>query len=1276
LRPLSFEDFSGGISDKNVPGETNRYEACDNLFIDADKRLIQREGFNIYSSTAYQLDASVRVAKLANFKNDTEILAFQNKKAFAIAAGAWTEVTGPGGGSATTKAFNTDNAAKLLDAENWNGHLFCASSDGDPVIKMYRDSGNTIRLRSAGMPEVPDTLTPTDGGLALAIALANDIRTQMIAHFGSNGATAGTVETVSTKAHVTHADLTTQASSASATTAATNLSSLITLVNSLRGLYSDHIGDAQKQLPVILTSTSAHRSYHVAPAAVTDYYRLHAPPNNAAVQREYPWFHFLNFTLNDRTYTIPSSAAIADVLPLLNDLRDKWNWHNYSTLTHYNAWRYRGSESYTQLGVHATSLARVEPYTWATISTPIAPLSQYLQDIKTEFDYHRTGGMHHQSDTVNAIPSGIDSSPDDMWECITLLGWLAHSIYLHSGDAFRPTYRLTCDSTSGSAVLATAEAAPATNDLKDYWCLPAIGPTNLSLNYTLMPRGTSYRCTSNVAATSITCANNFGQTVAAGEFYFTAAQWHLGGPNGGTSVAGALDDHLTLNDIDFSFPSAAELNSLADFADHVADLLYDHETALTSVLTSGEISSQGEFVTYKGNPYAKRFSTTRSTYPIIPDTGVDALPVHVHISSQPTDGNGFGALFFPVSAANGSGFKETHFTDKKPEAGSFNYKMLFRYDYTVGTKSFTDRGKPSTAINVLGFMNQDSSEGNFTEIGRFATSFSNIYAFANAANENWDTADTTNFKKELYRTLASGQNYYRIDADGNGGSINNATTTGSDVTSDTYLVDQLALYTNAGAPGNSRPPTGTTSVHVFKNVMYYVVGNKVYQSIPNDLDSVPATFYEEFEEDIACVSSTKTTAVALGATKAYRLIGGFDDLGRGSLTFEGIPGSVGAISKAAVVKIDDGIIFAGREGFYATDGFRCFPITDLQDTFTGYTDTAAKRARIAGTYDHISKRVYFTVQTAAGSHPDKVWVLDLQFGIQPYKVPVTTLTKTSGFNPTALVFFDGALYYGDGDGYVWGMVNGRNIDLVKDTGVAATSWAAEAIRWRFKSCHSHYGSPRIRKYFTSIGVQFEQQDTNVSCQITSDADKGRIESELPVIRSRKLVDWEGDSNGKLSWVPTTYPAKAGDLIDEWRWFKGDGSLRSNFRAIELELAYCVIVKSDDMGTVTVANIAGNVYSVTLTSLSATRKWPLYSVGYYVRLNSVDYPVTVRTSDTVVRIDATGLTAPSQTIHTSWEMWGYPKNERARLLGYTVNVDEGGDNETASKGSVVSGGRNA
>jgi hypothetical protein len=124
MKPIVFDDFSGGITDKDVPGRTNRFSICDNLMIDYDKKLLQRDGFDIFSATAYQLSAVERVARLVNFDTDSEVLAFQNKKAFAITAGAWAEVQGPGGGSSAQHAFNTNTAASLIEEAQWQHHLF------------------------------------------------------------------------------------------------------------------------------------------------------------------------------------------------------------------------------------------------------------------------------------------------------------------------------------------------------------------------------------------------------------------------------------------------------------------------------------------------------------------------------------------------------------------------------------------------------------------------------------------------------------------------------------------------------------------------------------------------------------------------------------------------------------------------------------------------------------------------------------------------------------------------------------------------------------------------------------------------------------------------------------------------------------------------------------------------------------------------------------------------------------------------------------------------
>lgn len=1274
MKPAEFMDFSGGITDKDIPGLTNKYSIGNNLLIDSDKRLYSRDGFDIFSSTAYQLSAAERAARLVNFNNDSELLAFQNKKALAISGGAWTEVTGPNGLS----AFPSNTAASLIEETQWNSHVYLASDSGDPVIKMYRDGSNVMQLRTAGLPAFglftgeDETLTPADGGLALAITLANDLRTQMIAHYGSNGAAAGTVETVSTKSHTSHADLAAQASAVSASTPATNLASLIALVNVLRAQYSLHMVDAQlEENPIdVRSALPFKRNYHVKPAAAGTLYRLHDCPNDDLMQPGYNWVHYLNMSVEDKGYTLASTIKIAELLPYLNDLREKWNWHQYSTLTHYNAWRYLGVESYTQLAVHATSVARVEPYTWAKITPGVGPFVQYVKDIKAEFDAHRVSGSHHQSDTVTAVPASYPTTPTTLYEAITLLGVLLHEIYHHVFDTQTGVpFEVTADTTSGSPTLSNMTVSIA-NQYRDLWCLPIIGtgssPYSWAIDYSIFTRGTSYRITANAVANA-TMANNAIGTIVGARFIFAYSFFHLGAHSG--TFYESYDPYAlnkAMNNLDYRFISAASLQGLSDVAKSLIDLLKAHELDKRTVVPAPS-SSVNKYTTYNGRQY-DRYAITDVT-----DASGWLITPHSFISTEP---NGLaGYAFFPVAAASGSDFAQTHFETvanggTQPAAVSVNYRMDFRYDYVVGLTTFTDRSEPSTPINVIEFQNQ-AAEGT-TEKGKFATELTNIYAYTNAANFNYPIADTTNFRKEIYRTIGNGQLYYRADVDEVVADISNATTSYSDYSLDAFLVNQLSLYTTGGVADNSAPPI-SSHIHQANDIMYYAVKNRVYQSIPGDPDSVPGDFYDQFDETIIGISSTRSNVVAFGANKVYRLNGAFDELGRGGITNEVIFDRTGAVSAQSIVKADNGVFFAGKDGFYFTDGYQCMRVNNMERTFRAYTNTAAKRNSLQGAYDNISKKVYWTLTTLGGASPDTIWVLDCQFGIKLDDTPITTFTSTTLFKPTALAFYSGILHYGDSDGYVFQQTLGLNMDLRKVTSVAATLWEKDTVMWDYKGCNSDYGSAEQRKYFTRVTSQFEQQGTNVSAQIKSDADKGRIVNSLPVIRSRKLNDW-GDS--KLDWISSVYTAQAGQVVDTFRMFKGDGSLRSNFRALEFMNAYCVIVNSTDMGTLTAAVVAGTVYTATLTSLVATRKWPLYSVGYFIRIGGVDYPVTVRTSDSVVRIDTAGLAALSAGVKTSWELWGYPKNERIRFLGYTVSYAMGDEEETGYQGDVISAGTNA
>lgn len=1364
MQTLEFKDFSGGITDKNIPGVSNRYGVADNLLIDNDKRIYSRDAFGIFSSTAYQVGTAERISRLVNFDSDSEIIALHNKKLEYISAGAWASLAGP----TANNPFNTNSSASLISEAQWNHHLFLASDSGDPVIKVYRDGSNALQLRTAGMPNMASSLTPMDGGLALGITLANDLLSKMQTHMASNAAVAATGPNNSaTGHHVSGGGLATSATNLGALSNSTNLANLISNLIVMRTEYTRHITDAQQEigLPGVVGVTPQIRANHISPpynagsylvnaAAVPSSFTLSGTTNtnttinmasttgivvgmnisgtgvplntqvtaivvntsitinnaatasatvtltfSSASQTAYYYRHFLNYSLKDATYTIVNSATIDQVLLYLNDLRDKWNWHAYAPLTHYNAYRFGTIEYYTGLGAHKTSISKVVPYSWADISPNYDSFIQYIKDIKTEYDAHLASDAHALADTVNAIPAGYPTSPANIHEAITLFNAISFFSYLHLGDALSTNitgygasyYQITADSTGVDpdfTTLSNISANPALT-LSTNWRLCNFrSPTSASpFTWTMDRLGTEfpsgkngyfYRISTHPGTYSISFSNVLGFTDTANQFVFTNCKFHFGAQT--ASVFNFKNHYNNLFNLDYTFPTAAGLQLLSDYAKNLIDAIKVHALSGKAQPTTTN-SSLYQQMSVGGKVLDAYYYNAALTQPI--STGTDGYNVLAHYGNDTVRSNGIagagnfggyaiglGQTYWPQSTGT-SFFAQTKFTDDLPTAVSINYRSVFKYDYIVGTTSFTDRGVPSDPINIITFQNV--LKGGSSEIGKYATVLANVYAYTNASNENFATSDTTNFRKEIYRTIGNGSVYFKVNVDGSGGDIANATTSLSDYSVDSELVNQLSLYTNGGVQSNGKPPIATY-IHTLNGFMYYAIKNKLYQSMQDDLDSVNENFFDQFEKDLTGISSTRSNVIVFTKDEVIRVTGNFNVLGQGGMSHATIFGRTGCVAPQSIVKTDVGVFFAGKDGFYFTDGVQCFRVTDLEDTFISFTATTALRNRIQGSYDSITKKIYWTIPANANlTYPTKIWVLDLKFGIFPDLTPVTTFSGDSSFNPTALAFYLGVVHYGDNDGYVFAQVKDSYLDYKKDTAVAATSWSRKTIMWDFKSCHSDCGSAKERKYFLRVTPQFDQV-TNLSAQIVSDADKGKYLNNLPVIRSRKLTDW-GDS--KLDWIASVYTAKEGGVIDEFRRFNASGSLRSNFRAIEMKNAYCVIVNSTDMGLLNVSSqISTHVWALTLVN-SGTRKWPLYSVDYYVRINSVDYPVIVRTSDSVVRVDDTGLAALSLQTGLSWEMWGYPKNERMRLLSYYVGFDFLGDkNQKAYEGATTDGGENA
>ena len=1251
MRTHTFSDFTGGFTDKPLQ-ETNRYAVADNVLIDNEK-IQSRNGFNIFSSTAYRLGGTERVAKLINFDFDSELFGVQNKKLFYISAGAWTEKTGPSGNS----LFPSNTAASLIEEAQWNHHLYLTSDSGNLPAKAYRDGSNNLQIRTAGLPvpSVANLYTTDAAKLSAAITLAVDIKTQLHAHVNDYG--------VSPAAHLSK-DTTTD-TALDALTTPTTLAELIAYVKVLRTNYDLHIDDTR------LDTTA--QNYHAEVSNITG--------TNGTV-------YIRNPILNIKTdSSLPADAnldTIEEVVRLLNNLRNVYNWHIVAPYTHNNA-----TQTSTGWGAHAVTTPELFLDAQSPIRTAnITTLTRYVNYLKSEYNTHAaqtSNNFYHLNADSNNLVKMADAT--DLHTAFGLLGCLYFHYALHietstAATAPSTTYRGFIDAddesyftfvgtlTSGSPTITSVTPDPTAVVVPN-------GSVTLPNGYKIIKRTTDTTSPYSSwspgdsglfpAGTSVSGAASGPNTITmsanasvSGTYTFVFS-WAAVHTDVERSTTARLNSFTAANlFLETLTPLELDVSAACTLATTIAAKLKAHMISGQTALTESDLNGGGLY-----NGYLLALGEIKKNYTYyagVSNSGSNQFfPPHASsTNSVATD------KYWPYSTAlsgevdGGQGYFEAGLTVK-----SYLYKFAYSYDYTVGTVNFTDISAPTEPLQIDSVESPASLTSGDTT-WRDPIALSSLPVLANTSNTNYDTS---NIVLEIYRTIGDGSVYYKVDEKTNG------TTTYADYIDDETLLDNEALYTNGGVVGNDAPPASKL-VHVLEDRAYYVVKNKLYQSLKSDPDSVPTNFLDTYEEDIVAISSTRSNLVVFSNQNVYRSEGEFDELGNGFMRHERIFDKTGIVGQQALVRAENGVFFAGKDGFYYTDGFQCFRVTDFHDLFATYTNSATQRNSITGTYDLLLKKIYWTIKsTSLLTQPDLLIVMDLQYGIKKDITPCTTFSggfdSYTGFNPTTLIYYNNAVHYGDQDGYVFFLDPNTNMDLRKDTSVAATSWEKRTVLYRWKSCDEVYGGANFRKYFTRVNAEFEQS-TNLSVQIISDSDKGRIISYLPIIRSRKLLDW-GDP--KIDWTSSVYTAKDGGVIDEFRRFRADGSLRSNYRAIEVRNAYCVVVASNIMGGINVANISANLWSATLIN-TPTYKWPLYSVGYYLRINGVDYPVTVRTSDSVIRISDAGLTPLSSASNISWELWGYPKNERMRLVNIDVNFEFMGQTQKDYQGNTsTDGGQN-
>jgi len=572
-----------------------------------------------------------------------------------------------------------------------------------------------------------------------------------------------------------------------------------------------------------------------------------------------------------------------------------------------------------------------------------------------------------------------------------------------------------------------------------------------------------------------------------------------------------------------------------------------------------------------------------------------------------------------------------------PGAGaSYIYVFIYKYTYKVEDVTFIDRGPTyQTAVIQGGTI----APGNGTNI---------TLSTALTPNENWAIA---NIEIEIYRTLDGSDDFFLA------ATLPLGTANYVDEVIDSVLNTGLGLYTNAGAIPSLEAPPRAKFVHIVNDTAYWAnlqTGAEddeylIRQSVPAEPDSVPADFFARAEQKIKGLSSIYDRPILLCEGYIYRIDNIIQANGSGNMDLRRIDDEAGCASQASIVATHKGLFWAGKVGFYWTDGFKVKKISrHLPDTYARLVLNEARASRIQGTYDATNERVIWTVCKNAGDNePDTLFVMDLKWMEQHFgrdEACFTTMSGGNSFRPTAIAFSGNKLYRGDTRGFVLEHAVSYFTDPRIDVITPVANWERITIIHNYLSCFVDFGTKFIRKFVPRILISADNA-TNLSLAINSSNDNDRVKGELAPIRYRDNITWGEDLP---LWGDPAAKWNSQGLIEQWRRFPA-GGLRCNYKQIQLTNATVQIVTSELLGTATVDG------SAKTATLGGSFTWLNNAIDYLISFETDDYVeefvVTQRTDTTLTFADPAGK-APTGVLN--WIIKGKPKGEVLKLNGYVIH----------------------
>lgn len=544
---------------------------------------------------------------------------------------------------------------------------------------------------------------------------------------------------------------------------------------------------------------------------------------------------------------------------------------------------------------------------------------------------------------------------------------------------------------------------------------------------------------------------------------------------------------------------------------------------------------------------------------------------------------------------------------------------------------------------------------------------SNIPVLANTSSTNYDVS--TSLKTKIFRSVGNGTALFEL------ATIDNGTTGYTDSTSDATIQQNVAIYTAGDILDYNQPPVGAKYVTQVNGFFWYATDRILTHSIQDAPGACPDEFYYYPDQVIKGLGSTLSYAILFCDTSVYRIDGVFDDFGDGGYDLREISNAAGCVSHKSIVRVPGGLVWAGNGGFYFTDGDQVVKISlNLEKRYQGW-----KNASIAGAYDSSKNVVTWTVSSPGnpGTAPNDTFVtLFLNTGLTPYSV-FTTWGSANNIFPTALAYtesldvptdFRSKLIIGENRGYVLRHDEGSYTDPSINTDVHPSDFKKKAILYRYESLGMDLGSDATRKYCTHLTGEI-WTETDTSAQFLTRRDDGGAWQSFSEMRTDEIITWDVS---EYEWDGDEDPVWDAGYMTEGKRDFPSGTLRATRRQIGLANSKTYISKSDDLGTVTT-----DFTAKTVTLNDAGMYWPEDCEDYEIYFDfdsyAFAYIIKERVSDLVVTVFDPYATLPVGAA-LEWEMKGYRKHERIRLLSYCVSFDLEGDTQETSRGTL--GYRNA